>query len=452
VEPLPKKTIKKTTKKAVVRKKKEDEVVPRLSVRELFEIKPTKKFNIKAWQQGIAVGEQDMPNIGIALPSLSWEMFTGHSVLPVSSCYALAGPTGAFKSHLVVEMARWVLNSGGYTILAENESKYNKDMATAVIGPRADDVYVVKCANFNQVQQSLISSLKKADAEKNNPLMLQIIDSIVGNSTESSQEKVKKDGEIERGYPSNALAAANFLPNYMPMLGNKPYLGVWVTHSKEEKVDMYTPVTVTLKGGGTWEYRCRIAFILNRISEKPEFKDRTWKVRLALKLKKDASVRGYRLPFVLRCKHIPITDEETGEIYSERVVKFCWHEATLDIWQNPEKSGYPAYYSEIAKDLTGFSEVRLKEGKGFYAPKIGVSKEDASRDPKVILNALYADENILDQMRAHMGIQKGIEVSPEKPFDQCLREAKQTAIRRARQSQKDAKVTVLSREELNEFD
>jgi hypothetical protein len=447
---VPSAPAKKAVKKTAVKKSKP--VPKRLSAKELFEVKPTKRFNLKSWQQGTAIGEQDLPNIGIAFPSLCWEMFVGHSVLPVSSCYALAGPTGSFKSHLVVEMARWVLNSGGYTILAENESKYNKDMAEAIIGESASDIFVVKCKSFNQVQQTLTSSLKKADAEEENPLLLQIIDSIVGNATDSSQDKVRKEGEIERGYPPNALAAANFLPNYMPMLGNKPYLGIWVTHSKEEKENIYQPTVVTLKGGGTWEYRCRIAFILNRVSEKPECDDRIWKIRLMLKLKKDASIRGFKLPFTIRSRYVPFTDEETGEIYTVRIVKFCWHEATIDLWRDPVKYGYPDYYSEVVKDLTGFTEVKLKTGKGFIAPKIGIGKDEASRDPKVIMNALYADENVLGQMRAEMGIQKGLEINPEQTFGQALKQAKSIALRRARKAQETAKITLLRREEINEFD
>lgn len=442
----------KPTKKVAKKPKPKQPILQRLTAKELFEVKPTKKFAIESWQQGVAIGEQDMPNVGIAFPSFCWEMFTGHSVLPASSCYALAGPTGSFKSHLVIEFARWILSSGGYAILAENEAKYNKDMAEAVIGPAASDIYVYKCASFNQVEQSLTTSVKKADDEKHPPLMLQIVDSIVGNSTESQQAKVKKDGELERDYPANALAAANFLPNYMPMLGNKPYLGVWVTHSKEEKSNNpYTAPEITMKGGGAWEYRCRIAFILNRISNKPVYDDRIWSLKLMLTLKKDAAIRGFKLPFTIRCQHVPITGED-GDVYSVRIVKFCWNAASLNLWQEPEKYGYPDYYNNVVKDLTGFTAGKIEGGLGFYAPKIGVAKSDASRDPKIIMDALYADEGILDRMRAEMGIQKGLEISPEHSFESRLKEAKQIAMRRAKKAQETAKITTLKRDEISEYD
>ena len=73
-EPRLKKTTKKTAKK-----KNEAVVAPRQTAKEIFEIKPTKSFDIKPWQQGVAIGDQDMPSVGIPYPSLCWEMFTGHT-------------------------------------------------------------------------------------------------------------------------------------------------------------------------------------------------------------------------------------------------------------------------------------------------------------------------------------------------------------------------------------
>jgi hypothetical protein len=68
------------------------------------------------------------------------------------------------------------------------------------------------------------------------------------------------------------------------------------------------------------------------------------------------------------------------------------------------------------------------------------------------MDALYEDTAVLDQMRADMGIQKGIEIHPGVLFSQYQREAKTIAQRRARQSQEKAKVTILKREELIEYD
>ena len=75
--------------------------------KDIFEVNEKSKAKdavpIRIADQGLAVGDQDMPEIGLAYPSLCWEMFTEVSVLPASSCFLLGGPTSSFKSHLVVE-------------------------------------------------------------------------------------------------------------------------------------------------------------------------------------------------------------------------------------------------------------------------------------------------------------------------------------------------------------
>jgi hypothetical protein len=428
-----------------------------IDLRSLFAAKPSKtKRTIEEWQQGVAVGEQDMPAIGIAFPSFCLEMLTGHTVLPVSSCYALAGPTGSFKSHLVLEIARWVANVNGAVVLAENEAKYNADMARAVMGRQyGKRVWVYNCTSFNQVQQTMMRSLERMNSQTDGDIpMLQIVDSIVGNATESSQDKVKREGEIERGYPPNALAAANFLPNYMPCLGNKPYLGVWVTHSSEttEGTGPYARKVTSLKGGGSWEYRCRIAFILTRSSELPVYDDRTWQVQLILKLKKDAAIRGFKLPIKVRCSNDVLFDERNGDYFNERRLRFCWDSATVELWKNPERWGYPAFYKDVVADVTGFKEVKISGRKQYIAPKIGIGTDLATKDTSKILDALYSSPDILDRLRAEMGIQKGIAFQKGIKFDAMLEQAKQIAVRRAAMLSSSSDITYIRKAEINEID
>jgi hypothetical protein len=115
---------------------------------------------------------------------------------------------------------------------------------------------------------------------------------------------------------------------------------------------------------------------------------------------------------------------------------------------------YPAFYAEVVKDLTGLAEssVEGSRKKGFIAPKIGIGKAEASRDPKVIMDALYDNEPVLNQMRAEMGIQRGIELSPEKSFSEAGKEAQKIARQRVLRSQETANIVLLKREEIEEFD
>jgi hypothetical protein len=439
----------------------EDNDVPEINLRELFELKETRKNDSgkesekSACAQGVAVGDLDMPYIGIAFPSFCLEMFTGHSVLPLSSCYVLAGPTSSFKSHLALEIARWVSGVGGAILLAENETKYIRDMAHAVMGrTRGKHVWTCKCKTFNQVQNALINGIKRRDAFKTNVPMMQIVDSIVGNTTESSQKKLKDKGEVERGYQANALAASNFLPGYLPMLAEKPYLGLWVTHVRDvrEVCGPYEKVTTTLKGGGTWEYRCCMALILRRISEKPKYTDKTWMVRLKLQLKKDAGVQTFQLPFNVRCVHDVVLDTERDEYFSERKVRFCWDEATINLWLKPETAGYPPFYKTAVQDVTGFQQVKISGKNYFIAPKIGIGKNEATRDCTQIVDALYDSPNILDRLRAELGIQKGIVMPKGGVFDDLTEQARAVAIRRASLMKSKKSITYIRHTEIAQND
>jgi hypothetical protein len=424
-------------------------------LQELFKSKPSKKGDKPPCSQGVAVGDQDMPDVGIAFPSFCWEMFTGHSVLPLSSCYALGGPTGAFKSHLSLEIARWVSGISGAIMFSENEVKYNPDMARAVMGrKRGEQVWVYKCKSFNQVQNTLIDGIKRRDAYNTVAPIMQIVDSVVGNATESSQKKVKDQGEVERGYPPNALAAANFLPNYMAMLSDKPYLGLWVTHSKDVKESMgpYEKVTTVLKGGGTWEYRCRMAFILKRVSENPKYEDTAWSVKLKLQFKKDAAVRTFQLPVTVRCGYDVLFDEAHNDFFNERKILFCWDEATVNLWLKPELAGYPAFYKSLVHDITGFTQVKVSGKNCYIAPQIGIGKNEATKDCTKIIDALYNSPGVLDKLRAEIGIQKGIGLRRGESFDDVMEQARAIAIRRAALMKSKNKVTYIRKANLKEYD
>lgn len=415
-----------------------------------------KNSRLEDWQQGVAVGDQDLPFVGLAYPSFCWEMFTSQTVLPVSSCYALAGPTNSFKSHLVMDISNWAARSGGVVHFIENESKYNPDMARAVMGHElASRVWVVQASDFTQVQEELVSGISKTDKARNNRAnsvrsMLQIVDSIVGNATSARQTKVKTEGHIERDYPDNALAAANFLPSYMPMLNHKPYIGIWVTHYGEAKEGNgpYARTVPKLKGGGSWEYRCRMAFIVKRISEKPEYIAKAWHVNLVLFLKKDAGVRNYRLPVTVKSGGSITHDEITGETLFNRETKFCWDESSMLLLLNPDRFGYPLAWKKVAKSLLGLKEGKIGQRKIVYAEALGVTPDNSQCTPTDIMDALYSNSEILDMLRAEFQITKGLPLTPDTTYDTLLARAKEIAVQRITRLKEGTNITYISQSPL----
>jgi hypothetical protein len=414
--------------------------------------KSRKSSELDEMSQGIAVGEQDMPAIGAAFPSFCLEMFTSQSVLQASSCFALGGPTGSFKSHFVLEIANWIARAGGTISLAENESKFNADMARAVMGREIGQrVWVRECKRFNQVQEFLTHGIKKHDEMEDGerPPHLQIVDSVVGNSTESQQAKLKTEGSIERGYPANALAAANFLPSYLPMLAKKPYFGLWVTHSKDETegTGKFAKTRTRLKGGDIWQYRCRLAFVLRRVTTKPEWKNNNWMVRLKLQLLKDAGIRGFTLPVTLRCTSDIFHNPKANDIYGERKIRFCWDEASLLLLSDPEKYGYPPHWKTVAKDVLGLAIKKSAGQNIFIAAKLGITPQDQVRDASVVMDALYESPTVLDLLRAEFGIQKGIAIQPGDDYMALLKQAKRIAMQRAALMKEPDEVIVIRKGE-----
>jgi hypothetical protein len=432
------------------------QVTPIFEVTDIFK-KTDKSTGLEPWQQGVAVGDKDAPMVGVAFPSFCWEMFTSQTILPVSAAYILGGPTGAFKSHLAMEIAGWVAGAGGVTQFIENEVKYNPDMAKAVMGYFAGERVHLSCpTSFTQVQDELTAGVEKMDKEgikagrKLGPF-LQIVDSIVGNATEAKQKKVHTEGHSERDYPDNALAAANYLPSYVPNLANKPYIGLWITHYSEVK-DGQGPYARTIhkfKGGGSWEYRARMGFIIKRVTDMPKYDDRVWTVGVVLAMKKDAGIRAFRLPVIIRSGNDIVRGTETDGVWSERRIAFGWDESSMALLQTPERYGYPEIWSKIAKELLGLKETRVSRRKVIYAEKLGVTPDNSSCTATEIMDALYANTDILDRLRAEFGINKGLPMTPEIPFETLQEQATKLAARRLALVKEGTNLTYIKRANLH---
>jgi hypothetical protein len=412
----------------------------------------TKKAQQDEYSHGVAVGELDMPFIGVAFPSFCWEMFTCQSVLPAEACYVVGGPTGSYKSHFALEMASWIAKAGGVVQFIENEVKYNPDMAQAVMGKDLGvRVWTTKSKSFTQVQDELTAGILKMN-EAGQTTMLQIVDSIVGNATKSKQEKVKSEGHSDRDYPDSALAAANFLPSYLPMLANRPYYGAWITHytEKTDGAGIFARKIHHLKGGGEWEYRVRMAFILKLVSPKVDWNARAWSVNLRFELKKAAGIVSFRMPVTVRSSGDIIYDEVENETLFYRKTRFCWDEASVAMLLTPENYGYPTEWKTIAKDILGLEEIKIGIKKCVIAPKIGITQDSPSRSAKAIMDALYADQKILDSLRANFGIAKGILITPGSNYTELVDRARRIAARRLARLQSGEGIRIIQKADLGD--
>jgi hypothetical protein len=145
-----------------------------------------------------------------------------------------------------------------------------------------------------------------------------------------------------------------------------------------------------------------------------------------------------------------VYDEKRNDYFSVRKLRFCWDEATINLWLKPETAGYPPFYKSAIHDITGFTQVKVSGRNCFIAPKIGIGKDDATRDCIKIIDALYNAPDVLDRLRAELGIQKGIGMQTNDNFADLTEQAQAVAVRRASLLKNKKEVTYIKRVEIKE--
>ena len=196
--------------------------------------------------------------VGIPLPCLALEYLTGNDVWPLSSLTQLSGKQSTCKSTLAYEVFRWFYEFGGRSVLLDTESKFNPQLCADVIRYGTDDRAVIynRCDSLedwqsrlefyvSQFKGSMLGTATEPGPGKVIPVVFGV-DSLKAASSEERQEKVKKRGHGDRGFPIEALKNSDFLSAWKPELDYWPFSLVLVNHLKEKTDDMgriteYTP-------------------------------------------------------------------------------------------------------------------------------------------------------------------------------------------------------------------
>jgi len=210
--------------------------------------------------------------VGIPLPCLALEYLTGNDVWPLSSLAQLSGRWGTCKSTLAYEVFRWFYEFGGRSVHLDTESKYNPQLCANVMRYGDDDRAVIynRCESLEDWQRRLefyVSQFKSGmlgtAAEPGPGKVIPVVfgvDSLKAASSEERQEKVKKRGHGERGFPIEALKNSDFLSGWKTELDYWPFSLVLVNHLKEKTDDLgrtteYTPGGELISFLETYEIR-----------------------------------------------------------------------------------------------------------------------------------------------------------------------------------------------------
>ncbi len=378
--------------------------------------------------EGLSVGNINVPQIGIQVPSFGWELLLGNTVLPFGFIYSLSAPAGSGKSTLSWEIGTWFMKQDGWVSIIENENKLLRDLAASVIRAKklSESQFKVSTADsFDALQHLGMTSCKieeefcKKKKNKDYPL-LTVFDSVTGNDTEQAQIKVVSEhGVAQQSFSNVAWASTKFLQTYPAMVSKLPMVVLAIRHVSEQLngTGQYAQKIYSSKGGKAWDYRSKGTFLLtNSVSEGKAFSSTenykrhfcsSYKLRLT-----KGKYENFRLPYKVRWFNDNYVDQTSGELRANQLTLFAWHESSLMVLRTPSEYKLPTHVIEAIRDTISVIDTDPPDNTSsmfryYYAKELGMTKADAV-PPKQFMDALYADTKLISALRANCGIEIGI--------------------------------------------
>lgn len=181
----------------------------------------------KFGESNVYVADEHKKNVfGVTCPMAFGWLVGGSDKVPLRRIIGCDGPSGSFKSALMMEHARWFLCDGGLVILIDTEEKVSDTLVCGMLfkedlNARMNYVYA-KATSVEQAQE-LITHFKShaakqvtsgAKPEDMVPWLL-IWDSLTGRDTKEAQDKIAKEGHAQvRAYADAASSIARFYKGF----------------------------------------------------------------------------------------------------------------------------------------------------------------------------------------------------------------------------------------------
>lgn len=397
----------------------------------------------------VGAGVTGVPEVGVPLPSFCWELLLSTTVFPLGRLFVLGAPYGAGKSTLSFEMIRWFGHAGGKGLLIDNESKFLADVATSIFMKEFDEppMVPVTTKSFGEASRVIIEGLKNLKAyalkkDKKGELngftwpLLEVLDSITGSDTDKDSDKIISAGCVEdKSFASVPWYANKFLPVLVPYLNQFPASLLAIAHVSEKEVQGpgFTTKQFVRKGGRSWNYHAIGTFLLSKITNKagyyeqapnekvPGFKAQYYNLKMT-KGKNENTI----LPYWVRWFEVPFVDSN-GLQQAGCITKFAWHEATMTMLRAPADCHLSKTAQACIRDLldvkeaSGPTDTRLSSL--YYSKALGIDKSSPVT-PKEFVSTLYANTELLSQLRAGCGISEGIPFIVGCNYDELVKQAR----------------------------
>ena len=199
--------------------------------------------------------------IGIPIPALPFEYILANDVFPLQIVMMLAGSWGSCKSALSYEIFRWFYENSGITVHIDAEDKFDADFACQIMRVANDVIPIIsnQATSLEESQKLItyyIDAIKKMlIGNKENPgpgarvPCCLCLDSVAGNTSETTQKKILDEGFAGKSYAVEALSLAKFLPTIKSTFTNFPFTLLLINHAKEKNDEMGNKHVYTLGGG-----------------------------------------------------------------------------------------------------------------------------------------------------------------------------------------------------------
>jgi RecA/RadA recombinase len=227
--------------------------------------------------------------LGIPSPSLALSYGLGSNVIPLSRVLQLAGRPGAFKTALMIDFFRMILEccetgvASGVPLIPEsilyneNENKIAPDYIWSILEHRKqyEDVFRIEETLFmDDWMANMTRKCKEWDALFDPssggpgwcvPLALSV-DSLMGTAPKEQFEKIMKAGSPDRSFPLSANLLTIFSQMLPGMLGRRPILFIATNHLKDGVTATGVPEE-RVPGGRAFQHAESMEFRLSRVSD-----------------------------------------------------------------------------------------------------------------------------------------------------------------------------------------
>lgn len=385
----------------------------------------------------------------LRVPSIAVRYLLQNEGFPLSCITQIVGPEASFKSTTAIEFGRWHVESGGYIVLNEAETKPTPELRQSVLGWRDDIIRVEDCTSLEDWQRKTIwytEALQKRF--RNGPgkvaPICTIVDSLLGKASEDTLKKLYTKGHAERHWSIEAAYISDFMRAYPQKMLGWPFSFIGVNHMKlrfDPKTGLPDP---HVPGGWSLKFQCAVIIAMTKVRVR-ETKTEVITTVSMRTLKNTYGRDNLRIQVDLRMWY---EQDETGDWRLHTL--YDWHGAAIKmlLCDGMTKATAAMLEPKIREVVDIHEKAGGQRGKLYWSDRLGVPSVDAM--PISELGAkIEADAELLVELYRVLGIQRRPLYVPGKDYDEQLSAAREVEEEKNRNIAQKARIDAIAKKALD---